>query len=270
MADKTREDNQDGDNKPNKPTYFDDLAIKITRSVYVKISTISVLILFAISATWTIAQLIINQKDSLLDARKQDLAVSDEKLKDRNKKFAELEEDFREIKKLSKVPVLLNPVAGKHITGRFITFRWKYDSNPGFQNFILELKQITKDNIVLKRRYQIPEPQRKKMDFELTLGTQGEFFWRIGTGELLAVDENKPDDKDNPLKKFVDASVNRQPSTSVSADTHLWSRYGNFFVHKSVYDKIKSTGEMMVGMTATFLSYDHTLDCQGRPNTYDM
>ena len=26
----------------------------------------------------------------------------------------------------------------------------------------------------------------------------------------------------------------------------------------------------MVGMTATFLSYDHTLDCQGRPNTYDM
>ena len=103
MADKTREDNQDGDNKPNKPTYFDDLAIKITRSVYVKISTISVLILFAISATWTIAQLIINQKDSLLDARKQDLAVSDEKLKDRNKKFAELEEDFREIKKLSKI-----------------------------------------------------------------------------------------------------------------------------------------------------------------------
>ncbi len=258
------------DDASTTSTALKDLAIKITKNIHVRMATIVAMILFAIGGTWGFAQIIINQKNEFIEIKEEAIADLEVKRTSLNTKYIKLAKDFSEIKKSSKVPSLLKPVSGKKITGRFITFRWKYDINPGFENFILELKHITPKGEVLKRRYQIPDANRKKMDFELPLDMQGEFFWRIGTGEMLVTEQQDIDSKINPAQAFVKSSLDLLPKNSFPSDTRLWSRYGNFHVYKSVYDKIKTTGELDIGMTAAFLSYDHTINCNGRPNTFDM
>ena len=91
---------------------------------------------------------------------------------------------------------------------------------------------------------QLSETEREEMFFEFPgdeRGT-GTFFWRIGTGELINNEEQ----------------------------TRLWTRYGRFSVYESVIDRIKERKELIVGTSATFLSYDHPIDENGRPQTFDM
>lgn len=250
-------------------TYFHELAIKITRNVSIKIATIATLVITAMSGTWMLAQVLLHEKDNLLATKKEEIDRIETELKERNKKFSDLEADFFELKKSEKVPSLLYPISGKHITGQYITFRWKYNVNYGNDNFTLELvhlKKTPKGTKVLKTRYLIPDPHLNKMNFKFDDDTEGEFFWRIGTGEKL----DTTNDNGGTTKRFIDKSLNRKKAYSVSADKTLWSRYGNFWIHRSVYDKVKSSSEISVGITAPFLSYNNTVDCQGRPNTYDM
>lgn len=249
---------------------LEDVVLPLTQRSYLTLGVFVTILLFSISATWFLVELFIVQpKDEKIVLLQKEKALKENTIDGLKEVYSTLQRDFTEINKLSRVPTLLNPVAGKHITGRFIPFRWKYEVNPGFQNFILELKHIKDDGSVLTKRYQIPDPDRKKLDFEVPVNTKGEFYWRIGTGEMLAVEENKSQ-QNNMVGEIVSHVLDIEEPVFKTADTHLWSRYGNFNVYKSVYDKIKETGELTVGMTATFLSYDHTIDCQGRPNTFDM
>ena len=266
-----------------------DFVIRISDKTHIKVSTLVAIILACVSATWGISEYASHQTERAFQSEKErmyrEIRTKTNKLEDAQTDFDVLEDkynilvkDYTELQKLSKVPIILSPVSGKRITGRYVSFRWKYDINPGFQNFILELKHIDKNSKqTLTRRYQIPEPERKIMHFEFPAKVSGEFFWRIGTGEILAKNSyasssnSSSSPKPNSLVKgLIKDMLDITDTTSTPQETRLWSRYGHFEVYPSMMDKLKTTQELTVGMTAAFLSYDHPVNCDGRPDTFDM
>ncbi|VAX09249.1 hypothetical protein MNBD_GAMMA25-2037 [hydrothermal vent metagenome] len=251
-------------NQEATPRFFNDYEIHLTKNICIKISTIIISLIFIVSTIWGVGEIIIRpteQKLSMLEENLETLNSNNDKLKIRH---TSLQKDFEALQKHSKTPILISPVAGKSITGRNVTFKWKYDVNPGFQNFILELKHFNDEDGQLSRRYKIPRPYTKKMDFQFPENISGAFFWRVGTGELVE------DYKQNFVAEAVSNSLNQNNSSSIPTETRLWSRYGNFEIYGSVLEKIKATNKLVVGITTTFLSYDHVINCSGKPITYDM
>ncbi len=268
MTEQTHNNDNSSAEKKNTPKFFNDLAISISQNTSLKITGIITAVIIISSATWTLGQ---NNARST----EQELSITKEKLEDINsskekldKQYSKLQKNFDELKKQEKIPMLISPVAGKRITGQHVSFKWKYDVNPGFQNFILELKHISQEDGLLSRRYQIPQPYKKNMEFQFPDDVSGEFFWRIGTGELL--ENYEQESHDSIVQQAVSKSLGRSETSSVPMKTELWSRYGNFQIYGTALEKIKATEEMVVGITNTFLSYDHVIDCSGKPNTYDM
>jgi len=289
------------------PAFLSEMAIKCYKNTYVKISTISAILIFIGGGAWWLANQSIELTKAKAESINETLKITEKKYTKLTEKYTILNEDFSKLKQLEKVPTLLNPISRKQITGRFITFRWKYDVNPGFQSFILELIHYPLNGMVREGRYQIPRPDKNSMHLELPPGTNGEFYWRIGTGELLATKypkkkksekvinseitignfffgdqklifklepekETRKDAKEENVKKksTVAKDKNELRPESYPADSRLWSRYGNFSVHASTLNRVISREKLVVGTTAAFLHYDHTIDCYGRPDTYDM
>lgn len=255
----------------SSPQFIKDMPIRLSKNYQIKIATLTTIILFIIGATWTFSGIITSKIKQELNSTKEDLEELQTENNGLQKKHITLKEDFDSLKKQERIPILISPVAGEYIIGRHVVFKWKYDANNPTRNLLLELRHITPEKEQLFRRYQIPTPYKKKMDFQFPENISGEFFWRIGTGEIIS----KPkDDSDNTLKQLTDASLGKNTippvPRSVPMDTRLWSRYGNFRIYKNLFEKVTTTEELVVGMTNSFLSYDHVIDCNGRPNTYDM
>jgi len=271
----TSNNSNDDDMQTKSP--LSELLICVYKNKYIKLSTIFSLLLLAITGVYSIFTIVFNYADRETLAYKERLKEANKKNDILNKKYIELNEDFTEIKKLDLLPVLLNPVGGKKVTDGQVTFRWKYDAGLGFKNFILELKQIDriKKNILI-RRYDIPYPENKSMDFYFPDNITGEFFWRIGTGEVIASYQNELPDKEKTsdiarkISMHTQSMMLEDPNPKLSNNTLLWSRYGNFELYNSVLDKIIIKNEIVVGTTASFLSYDSLLTDNGLPNTYDM
>ncbi len=268
--------------KENCKKPISDMLICFYKNKYIKVSTILSIIGLAITGAYSLFTIVLDYADRESSTYKTLLKQSKKQNDVLNKKYTELSEDFTEIKKLDLLPILLNPVGGKKTTDRQVSFRWKYDVDLSFKNFILELRQIDRINkTVLTRRYDIPHPERKQMDFYFPDKVTGEFFWRIGTGEILATFKNtKNIDHSEKYNRDIAKSIElhaasiagkeNQNITPINTNTRLWSRYGNFKLYNSVLDKIISEKEITVGTTASFLSYYGTLQDDGLPNTYDM
>jgi ABC-type amino acid transport substrate-binding protein len=221
--------------------YLKELSIRLSHNTNIRIATLIVIVLFAITTTWTISGLIVGDVKQELEGAKAGI----QKLKNKYDVLLRDNEiistSYYQIKKHEKIPILISPVNKRPIIGRYVTFNWKYSTDPGFQNLILEIIKIDGEGIK-ERRFQIPEPGRENMFFEFHEGARADFFWRIGTGELL-------NDQDG---------------------TRLWSRYGSFSLYPSVLDKIEATNELVVGTTAKFLSYDRPITCEGDPDDFDI
>ena len=241
------EKNQSGSHPTSVSTEHDQYLKE--RSVRLKISTLVISFIFIVGTTWRIIDIyeiedlkyeianLKSEKENVNTQLKQKKIENDEL----SYEYEKLKKSYSEIGKTRKIPILASPVNRYPIIGRHITFSWKYSTDPGFQNLILELVKI-EGNETKERRFQIPEPGKESTLFEFPEGISGEFFWRIGTGELLNDQEG----------------------------TRLWSRFGSFSVYPSVRDKIKKTKSLTVGTMAKFLSYDHPMDCEGKPISYDF
>jgi len=210
----------------------------------------------------------IKQELELSKEKLEELGGDNRKLKDDNR---ELQTHFVMLKRQERAPVLIAPVAGQPVIGRHVSFRWKFDPEMPVRDLIIELRHINMDKKKqVRRRYQIPKPDLNKMDFQFPQDISGEFFWRVGTGELLN-DETKPK---STMEKMMEENLGNADQLaipkSISSETRLWSRYGNFEIYPNLLEKIRHTSKIVVGMTNTFLSYDHIIDCKGRPDTFDM
>lgn len=226
------------------PHFLKELSVKLSENTRIRIITFFAIVTTAMTITWTIAEKYHDHtKLELADATEQvvDIQVETQKLQ---RQYTDLKADHRELRKSELVPSLSFPVDRQPIIGRHVTFRWDYDSKSAYQNLVLELVRSDPKGGLEENRYQVPETEREEMFFEFPgdeRGT-GTFFWRIGTGELINNEER----------------------------TRLWTRYGRFSVYESVIDRIKERKELIVGTSSTFLSYDHPIDENGRPQTFDM
>ncbi len=210
----------------------------------------------------------IKQELTLSKEKLEELHGDNQKLNDNNQ---ELQNHFLMLKRQERAPQLITPVAGHPLIGRHVSFRWKFDPDMPVRDLIIELRHIDMDKKQqIRRRYQIPKPDLNKMDFQFPQDISGEFFWRVGTGELLN-DEIKPK---STMEKMMAENLGNADQLaipkSISSETRLWSRYGNFEIYPNLLEKIRHTSKVVVGMTNTFLSYDHIIDCKGRPDTFDM
>lgn len=222
--------------------YLKEISIQLFHNTKVKIATLLSVIFFLMGATWFYSEISrVNNFQSELENVNTKLLQLQNEHDVLQKEKAELSSTYSALQKTSKIPVLISPVDQRPIVGRHLTFRWKYSTDPGFQNLILELMKIDGNKTIL-RRFQIPEADRGHMFFEYPLKSSGHFFWRVGTGELL-------NDKN---------------------ETRLWSRFGSFSLYPSVMDKIKDTNTLVVDTTVKFLSYDHPINSEGISNSYDM
>jgi len=249
MGDKERnpETNEtDSDPTPSEhPShYLKELSLRLSHNTRIRVATLVVVIIFAISSTWGLNEIF---RVGIFKGELEALKLDIEALQNRNdvlfRERERLSSSYSQIQRTSKIPILVYPVNRRPIIGRQITFNWKYsrDQDPGFQNLVLELIKTGEEKLKI-RRYQIPEAGRESMIFEFPEGMSGQYFWRVGTGELLSDHEG----------------------------TRLWSRFGYFSLYPSAIDKIKDTEELLVGTTAKFLSYDHPITCLGDPDDYDI
>jgi len=267
-------------------TYLKELSIRLWNNVSVRISTFVIIVISAIGSTYTVIERlsvapIRLEKEKIISEKKE----LDIQFKELSKTHKELKDTATELSKLSKVPILIFPVDNRPIIGQYVNFRWSYDANLGFKNFILELKHVTESGVTV-RRYPIPEGyKRRKVVFQFPEPVSGEFFWRIGTGELLHdygatkgtktenielnvyVTSYKPTKEDK--KEEQKRNELKAPGEGIQA-TRLWSRYGSFEMYPTVWEKLKKTQQLKVGTTAPYLSYDYPIDCGGRPDSYDM
>ncbi len=222
--------------------YLEDFSVRIFGRNRIRVATFFFIIISAISITYGLAEIYIigGLKNEVADAHNEisELKTERDKL---NRVNSKLVDGLKSVRHSVKSPILTRPVDGRYVIGRHVTFRWKYDSKTEFPNLILELIRVSKNGLEINR-YQVPESGREEMYFEFPGKMKGNFFWRIGPGELI---NNIYEDE-------------------------LWSRYGRFSLFPTVKEKIIETKELDVGVTATFLSYDHSIDCDGTPNTFDM
>jgi len=222
--------------------YLEDFSVRLFGRNRIRISTFYFIIISAISITYGLTEIYIigDLKNKVADAHDEISELKEER-DDLLRVNSNLIDGLNSVQHTVKSPILIRPVDGRYVIGRHITFRWKYDSKIEFPNLILELIRVSEGGLEVNR-YQIPESGREEMYFEFPEKMQGTFFWRIGPGELI---NNIYEDE-------------------------VWSRYGRFSLFPNVEDKIKATRELDVGVTATFLSYDHPIDCDGTPDTFDM
>lgn len=294
--------------------YLKDVSIHLFRNINVKLATLTGIFFAAISVTISVIFFsYINPQLIKIDEYKEKIKAAEEQSSDLNRKYNNIQTENRNLARkvdvlneATNVPVLIMPIDNKPIIGQHVTFKWSYNVDRGFRDFVLELRRVGGDKNLITR-YQIPEGHRRRViHFQFPEPVTGEFFWRIGTGELiknyhglktnkLSTNQQNIDDEHHKsdtypehgtpvVGKYTKTSKNNADNNNDSDnktnknlieekskdETRLWSRYGRFSMYKSTWEKLKKTKNLVVGTTAVYLSYDDPVDCAGKPISYDM
>ncbi len=143
-------------------------------------------------------------------------------------------------------PHLLLPKDQSCIISDLVKLSWCYSKHNQNQKYILELLYINDpDPKRIPKRCNVLNPENQMMLIPIKRDKCGQYLWRIKPGELLE---------------------NREVSQGE------WSPYNSFFVYRSVLDKIKDTGRLLVGTSPTFFegNFSYFEDIDGDIKGFDI
>jgi len=198
--------------------------IPLTNKHYIKLGLLISIVLWLVGATVFFMNEI---KVTPLQNEKFDLEQELEKTKAHNSELtSELSALGKENKALlvdSDVPILYEPSEGATIIGNQVRFMWNYPQHNRFQKYFLEIISLSKCNKGIK--YNVLNPEKKRMHFPRNKLCSGKNLWRITPGYLSGDQE------------IIQGQA---------------SKYSMFTVYESVVDRIQKEKAIRVGTSPTF------------------
>jgi len=214
--------------------------IRVFKNYYLNLGVLIAVVLWLIAATAFFVNEIrvVPLEDKVLDLS-QNLIESRTKNRALSNDFVKLKSDYSEILKENNSPNLLFPYDGAVVIGNNINFRWDYSKTTQHQNYILDIRSFSNKFKVL---FNVLNPEQNLMNFPTSRLTAGEYIWRIIPGKRLG-DET-----------VINGSI---------------SNYRTFQLYNSVFDKIKKTQELRVGISPSLSGFFNYLDDSGNIIGFD-
>ncbi|GEM_PF-6309728 len=216
--------------------------IFISRKYYLTIGVLISVLLWAIAAVyWVVDELVLeNYKQEISDDKKK-IEKLEQKINTYTKKLSDSENKYQTLVDKRDRPLLLKPKDRDRIISKQIELEWDFKKHDENTQYVIEIRYLGDSN-KSPETYNVPHSDDQTFYYPIKVA-YGEYIWRVKPGRV----------------------VNHQVTSKEN-----WSEYNSFTVYSSVFERIKKTGIINVGMSPTFAGQFNLYNKKGGFKGFDV